>query len=182
MTTELIAPGVGSPDLTVHWDRRSSCGSLGGTTLGGTTPNYNGKIEMVNNILEDIKKRKILHYKQFAKFKKANTISKSVINSLNAISVCSMVLTFTPVNSAVMLVAIAATSVSGITSAIHSSIDIEGKIHSHNTSYLQYTDLYRDVSARLLRNGMSTHDLDLLLSEMNARIGLIEDSSLPISF
>jgi hypothetical protein len=92
-----------------------------------------------------------------------------------------MVLTFTPISPAVLLiVALSSTTISIVTSAIHSSTDIEGKVYSHNTSYLQYTDIFRDVQARLLRNGMSSLDLDNLISEINARMGLIEDFSLPI--
>ena len=146
-----------------------------------TPNNYNDKVEMIRSILDDVKKRKCKHYKQFGKYKKINTFTKSLVNALNAISVCSMVLTFTPVSPAILVVALSATSISGISSAVHSSTDIEGKFHSHNTSYLQYTDLYRDVSARLLRNGMSSFDLDNLLTEINARMGLIEDHSLPIT-
>lgn len=147
-----------------------------------TPDNYQGKIKLIQGILEDVKNKKQAHYKCFARYKKINTFVKSVVNALNAVSVCSMVLTFTPVSPAVMIVALSATSISAISSAVHSSTDIEGKVHSHNTSYLQYTDLYRDISARLLRNGMSSQDLDLLLSEINARMGLIEDQSLPIKY
>ena len=143
--------------------------------------NYNDKVEMIRCILDDVKKRKNQHYKQFGKYRKINTLNKSLVNVLNAISVCSMVLTFTPVSPAILIVALSATSVSGITSAVNSAMDIEDKVHSHNTSYLQYTDLYRDISARLLRNGMSSLDLDNLLSEINARMGLIEDHSECIS-
>ena len=146
-----------------------------------TPDNYNGKVHLIKDILVDVKKKKQAHYKQFGKYKKINIFSKSIVNALNALSVCSMVLTFTPVSSTVMIVAISATSISAIISAVHSSCDIEGKVHSHNTSYLQYTDIYRDVSARLLRNGMSSLDLDNLLTEINSRMGLIEDQSLPIT-
>ena len=145
-----------------------------------TPDNYQGKIKLIQSILDDVKNKKQTHYKCFARYKKINTFVKSVVNALNAVSVCSMVLTFTPVSPAVMIIALSATSISAITSAVHSSTDIEGKVHSHNTSYLQYTDIYRDVSARLLRNGMSSQDLDNLLTEINSRIGLIEDQSLPI--
>ena len=145
-----------------------------------TPNNYQGKIKLIQNILEDIKNKKQSHYKCFSRYKQINTLIKSVVNTLNAVSVCSMVLTFTPVSHTVMIIALSATSVSAITSVVHSSTDIEGRVHSHNTSYLQYTDIYRDVSARLLRNGMSSQDLDNLLSEINSRMGLIEDQSLPI--
>lgn len=145
-----------------------------------TPNNYEGKIKLIRSILDEIKNKKKSHYKCFARYKKINTCIKSVVNALNALSVCSMVLTFTPISPVVMIIALSATSVSALTSAVHSSTDIEGIVHSHNTSYLQYTDIYRDLSARLLRNGMSSEDLDKLLSEINTRMGLIEDQSLPI--
>ena len=147
-----------------------------------TPNNYMGKIELIRHILEDIKKRKNIHYKKFGKLKKINTFIKSFINGLNAISVCSIVLALSPASPIVMIIGLTTTTISGICSAITSSIDLEGKIHSHNTSNLQYNYLYRDISARLLRNGMSTEDLDNLLAEINTRMSLIEDSSLPINY
>ena len=146
-----------------------------------TPDNYTGKKELIRQILDDVKRRKKEHYKQFGKYKKINTFTKSLVNALNAISVCSMVLTFTPTSPAVIIIALSATSISAISSAVHSSTDIEGKVHSHSTSYLQYTDLYRDVSARLLRNNLTSEDLDNLLTEINSRMGLVEDHSEPIT-
>jgi len=143
--------------------------------------NYSDKINMIRRILADVKTKKQAHYKNFTKYKTINTIFKSLINVLNALSVCSMVLTFTPVSNEIMILALSATSISGVLSAVSSSIDFENKEHSHNTSYLQYTDLSRDVAARLLKNGLSSADLDAMLSEVNNRVGLIEDNSLPIS-
>ena len=143
--------------------------------------NYKGKVSMVKTILEDIKKKKMKHYNQFSKYKKLNIFTKSFINGLNSISVCSLVVAFNEIYNSIMIIALISTSISSITSAITSSIDIENKVHSHNTSNLQYNDLYRDIAARLLRNGMSSQDLDNLLSEINSRMGLIEDHSEPIT-
>lgn len=141
-----------------------------------TPNNYMGKVELIRHILEDVKKRKNTHYKKFGKLKKINTFIKSFVNGLNAISVSSLVLSLTPATPVASIIALTATTISAITSAISSSIDLEHKIHSHNTSNLQYNDLYRDISARLLRNGMSSEDLDNLLTEINTRMSLIEDS------
>ena len=143
--------------------------------------NYKGKIDLIKNILENVKIRRKGHYKKFCKFKKINTFMKGFINGLNAVSVCSIILSLSPASPIVMIIALTSTTISSVSSAVLSSIDIENKIHSHNTSNLQYNDLYRDISARLLRNGMSSQDLDYLLGEINTRISLIEDSSLPIS-
>lgn len=142
--------------------------------------NYDIKMAMIKDILKDVNDKKRKHYKKYSKYKKINTLTKSVINFLNSISVCSLVLAFTPVSPAVLFVALSATTISGVSSAGISAFELEHKIHSHNTSYLQYTDLYRDVAARIRRNGLSSDDLDGLLTELNSRLGLIEDQSLPI--
>ena len=142
--------------------------------------NYKIKMAMIKNILKDVNDKKNKHYKKYSKYRKINTLSKSGINLLNSISVCSLVLAFTPISPAVLILALTTTTISGVSSAGLSAFELEHKIHSHNTSYLQYTDLYRDVSARIRRNGLNSEDLDILLTEMNSRLGLIEDQSLPI--
>jgi hypothetical protein len=146
----------------------------------GNSDNYDHKINMIRAILNDIKKRKVTHYTQYGRFKTISNYSKGLINGLNAISVCSMILTYTPMIPGVMIVALSTTTVSSLASAISNAIDVDGRYHSHHTSYLQYTDLSRDISARIFRNGLSSKDLDNMLSELNDRMGLIEDFSLPI--
>ena len=82
-----------------------------------------------------------------------------------------------------IILALSSTTLSSLVSALQSAIDIDFKAHSHNTSYLhdlQCNDTYREVSARLLKNGLSSNDLDLMLKELNNRLNFIEDSSLPI--
>jgi len=143
--------------------------------------NYTIKIYMVKDILKDVENRRQKHFQRYSKYRKINTLSKGCINACNAISVCSIILTFTPVSNSVMFVALAATSVSGVYSAVLNSFELEHKINSHNTSYLQYTDIHRDISARIRRNNLNSEDLDILLAEINSRLGLIEDQSMPVS-
>lgn len=138
------------------------------------------KIKMIRDFLSDIKERKEKHYKKFCSLRGKNATLKAVINALNSVSVCSIVLTFTPVNEVVNIVALSATTASTIISAVASAYELESKVYSHQTSYLQYVDIHRDISARLYKNGLSSKDLDGILSELNARLGLIEDNSLPI--
>jgi hypothetical protein len=142
--------------------------------------NYTSKVKLIKSILDDIKKRKDAHYKNFGVYKNLSMYSKSLINTLNAISICSIVVNFTPINPGVIILALSSTTLSGLTSALQSAIDLDFKTHSHNTSYLQYGDAYREVSARLLKNGLTSDDLDLMLYELNNRLNIIEDSSLPI--
>jgi hypothetical protein len=142
--------------------------------------NYDGKVRFINSILAEIKIRKQKHYKKVSLYKKINTTVKAIINGLNAVSVCSIIVGMTPISSFIMILALTTTTVSGISTAVIQSIDLEEKLQSHNTSNLHYNDLFRDISGRILRNGLSSEDLDSILGELNARLSLIEDSSPPI--
>ena len=142
--------------------------------------NYTSKVKLIRSILDDIKKRKDIHYKNFGVYKNLSMYSKTLINTLNAVSICSIVLNLSPVNQTTIIIALASTTISSLVSAIQSAVDLDFKSHSHNTSYLQYNDTYREVSARLLKNGLTSDDLDLMLYELNNRLNIIEDSSLPI--
>ena len=142
--------------------------------------NYLSKVKLIKSILDDIKKRKDIHDTNFGVYKNLSMYSKTLINTLNAVSICSIVLNLSPVNQTTIIIALASTTISSLVSAIQSAVDLDFKSHSHNTSYLQYNDTYREVSARLLKNGLTSDDLDLMLYELNNRLNIIEDSSLPI--
>lgn len=142
--------------------------------------NYKRKLTMINQLLDDVKKRKKKHYSLFGFYKNINMLTKTFINTCNAISLCSIVLTLTPTSIYIMSIALAATTLSSVSTAVHTSLNIEEKVHLHQTSSLQYTDLYRDINARILKNGLRSQDLDFILQEMNGKLGLIEDHSLPI--
>ena len=71
-------------------------------------------------------------------------------------------------------------SISTVGSVIARVYDLPSKYHSAQTSYLQYADLYRDIRNRIARNHLSSEDYDLLLTEINSRLGLIEDQCLPL--
>lgn len=148
--------------------------------LDETSEHKRDKIKMIRDFLADIKERKEKHYKKFCSLRGKNATLKAVINALNSVSVCSIVLTFTPINEVVNIIALSATTSSTIISAVASAYELESKVYSHQTSYLQYVDIHRDISARLYKNGLSSKDLDVILTELNDRLGLIEDNSLPI--
>ena len=138
------------------------------------------KTKMIYALLDDIKKRKTKHYKKYVSLKSYSVAFKAIVNALNSVSVCSLVLTFTEINEVVNIVALSATTLSTLTTAILSAFELESKVYSHQTSYLQYVDMHRDLSAKLFKNGLSSKDLDNMLTDLNARLGLIEDNSPPI--
>lgn len=138
------------------------------------------KVQMLQSILKDVLVRKTAHYSRYASLKKWSGCLKATITGSNAISVCSLVVSLVPDSPTSVIIALVATSTSAILSAVITAYELENKIHSHKTSYLQYQDVQRDMWARLYRNGLSSDDLDGMLAELNARLGLVDDSSLPV--
>jgi hypothetical protein len=139
--------------------------------------NKDKKLDLIKKVLKDIKKKKKEHYKKFADLNRINTLLKTLIAGLNTISVCSLVLSFFPLSIVCQIISLVSTSMSAIISSLKHAYELEHKVHSNQTSYLQYTDVLRDMSARIYRNGLSSEDLDYMLSEINSRLGLIEDNS-----
>ena len=138
------------------------------------------KLRMIYNLLDEIKTRKEKHYSRYSSYKKTNALYKAVINTLNSVSVCSLVLTFTQINEIINIVALCSSTTATFITASVSAFELESKVYSHQTSYLQYQDMHRDLSAKLYKNGLSSKDMDAVLTDLNARMGLIEDNSLPI--
>ena len=68
--------------------------------------NKMAKVYMVRSILAETEKRKSAHYARFRHMKYWSSVVKMIINGSNAISVCSMVMSFAPVDPAVMVVAL----------------------------------------------------------------------------
>jgi hypothetical protein len=99
---------------------------------------------------------------------------------LNTISITSIVLLYSE-NPTTLVVCTVTSSLSAVGTAVHSVLGLESKFHSHQTSYLQFTDLYDTYQAELLRDPITGEDLDRILHEMNTSLGIIRDNCEPLS-
>jgi len=137
------------------------------------------KKDMIRKYLKQIKVKKKVHYNLFKKFKRYSTLSSTLVNCLNTCSVSSIILSMSG-NKVALIVSLSCTSVSSIISVVASSMGFDERYHSHQTTHLQYSDLFRDTNNRLVRNHLSSEDLDGMLSDLSNSLGLIEDVSSPI--
>lgn len=135
---------------------------------------------LINKYLEKIHQRKQEHYKKYKNYKKRNMLAKGTINALNTLSLTTLAITFAGVPFVIIITAVTS-SLSAVGSAVLSVVDLERKSHSHQTSYLQYQDLHSSYESLLLKNHLSGDDLYNILTELNAKVGLILDSSEPVS-
>ena len=141
--------------------------------------NFTAKMKMIRLRLDSIKKRQKEHFRQFKRLKKRNTHFKALINVLNTISVTSLVLSFS-VSSTTLFVCAASNSLSAVGTAILSVVDMDAKVHSHQTSYLQFVDLHDTYIAQLLHDNLTGSELDRILIDINAKVSLILDNCEPI--
>lgn len=137
---------------------------------------YEEKKQLIHDILENARAKKKSHRRRVGCYRRIGTGIKALVNVLNALSVSSLIVEG-PTNE-MKWIALGTTSVSATLSALSQALGIEQKTESHNSTYLALSDLTRDFSARLLRNHLTSDDLDTLLGELNARISLIEDAAL----
>lgn len=138
------------------------------------------KLKILKQHLSKIKRMKKVYYKKFKKYKSINTCSKIIINLLNALTVSSLVLTFSGAVP-VIIVSIVSSSLSSLGSVALNTFDMDAKIHSANTTYLQLDDLFNTYYTKIYKKDISDSDLNTMLNELNNKLGLIQDNALPIS-
>jgi hypothetical protein len=141
--------------------------------------NFTAKLSMIRQRLDHIRRRQVEHFRQFKRLTIWNTKFKATINVLNTISVTSLVLTFSGSHTTLIICAVS-NSISAIGTAILSVVDVESKAHSHQTSYLQFVELYDTYMVELLHDNLHGSDLDRILNDLNSKVGLILDNCEPI--
>jgi hypothetical protein len=142
--------------------------------------NFTVKVDLIKSRLDRIQESQREHFRLFRKLKRLNTVFKAVINVLNTISVTSLVLTFSGSDTTLLVCAVS-NSLSAVGSAVLSVVAVEDKVHSHQTSYLQFVELYDTYFVELLKDDLNGRDLDVILTDLNAKIGLILDNCEPIN-
>ena len=143
--------------------------------------NFSRKLSLIHSRLHSIKERRQAHLSKFHSMRRVNVVCMCVINVLNTVSVTSIVMQFSGEAITLVLTAISS-SLSALGTAILSVVDLEGKYHSHQSSYLQLTQLYDDTIARVLQDELDGAELDRILATINSHMGLILESSEPIQF
>lgn len=131
---------------------------------------------LVKEMLLEIKLKEKLNYKKWKKLKRIKSIVRPLLNGLNTISITSIVISISPLAPIMVFVALGSSSLATLGNVITNSYELEAKIHSYNQTYLQYASLYRDTYATIKRNHLTSEQYDDILSDLNARIGLIADN------
>ena len=152
------------------------------TTVDIETPtdNYKLKKNLIIAEIEKMKIRKDKHYSIYKKYKFINTILKLIINILNAISVSTQVMEYARMYGFTNIIAMVSTSISSIITIIINNFELDDKINRHHMAKSQLNDLYRATNLTILKNNLSSNDLNYIIEDLNNQISLINDTAPPI--
>ena len=126
--------------------------------------------------LMSIKKLYKKNFSGFKHLKKINTACKMVINLLNAVTVSSIVVTYTD-SLSILYISLAASTTASLMGVLLDSYNISDKISRYHTTYLQLVDLFNTYRSKYLKCKKNPTHLDEILGELNTKIGLILDSA-----
>jgi hypothetical protein len=136
--------------------------------------------DLILSLLDEVNITKMIYKNKMTKMKKYDDIAEAILIGAGAIAMSSLFITLGSINPVTLIVGSVFTSVSPVGQAVKKVIDIKGKYESFKTTHNQYSDLEREVRAILVRNHLDSNDLKALLDDINHRLSLIEDSSLPV--
>ena len=112
------------------------------------------------------------------KYRKRSNLFKTSIHFCNAVSISSLITSVATINPFTLIVGLSCGSMSTIGSAINDSMNYDTKYQTTRTTYLQLSNLEREIRHILLKNHLSSEDLDELIENIDNKLGLINDSSL----
>jgi len=150
------------------------------TDIEAPTDNYKLKKNLIFSEIEKMKNQKQAHYDLYKKYKFINTILKLIINVLNAVSVSSLVMEYASLYGFTNLVAMITTTISSVITIVINNFSLDDKINRHQLAKSQLTDLYRQTTLIVLKNNLSSSDLDTIIENINSQLSLINDTAPPI--
>ena len=141
--------------------------------------NLNTK-DVILALLDEVQQRKNIFRKKMVQLKKIDDATEAILMSCGAISISNLFVSVATVNPVTLIVGSVFATVNTVGSAVKRVVDIQSKFESCKTTVNQLSDLERETRAVLSRNHLEKKDLESILDDMNMRISLIEDSSLPL--
>lgn len=112
--------------------------------------------------------------------KKIDDTTEAILISCGAISISNLFVSVATINPITLIIGSVFASINAVGSAVKRVVDVKSKFESCKTTVNQLSDLERETRAVLARNHLEKKDLESILDDMNVRISLIEDSSLPL--
>lgn len=135
---------------------------------------YDRKREAVKKLVARMSNKANQYNTKYIRHKRAANVTEAAMLGLSALLTSTLFLSYYG-DPNVIIVSVVLSTLSSVASAVLRSIDFRTKQHAAHTSSLQYRGTTRHYHTILLRNGLSSADLDNMLDSINTRLGLIED-------
>ena len=137
--------------------------------------------ELILKLLDEVQIKKQIYSKKMIQLKKIYYITEAVLIACGGISMSNLLVTVAIINPVTLIIGSVFASINAVGSAVKRVVDVKAKFESTKTTVNQLSDLERETRAVLTRNHLEKKDLQNLLDDMNNRLSLIEDSSLPLT-
>lgn len=137
--------------------------------------------ELIMKLLDEVQIKKQIYRKKMIQLKKIDDITEAVLIACGGISMSNLLVTVAVINPVTLIIGSVFASINAVGSAVKRVVDVKAKFESTKTTVNQLSDLERETRAVLTRNHLEKKDLQNLLDDMNNRLSLIEDSSLPLT-
>ena len=137
--------------------------------------------DLIFKLLDEVQIKKQIYRKKMIQLKKIDDITEAVLIACGGISMSNLLVTVAIINPVTLIIGSVFASINAVGSAVKRVVDVKAKFESTKTTVNQLSDLERETRAVLTRNHLEKKDLQNLLDDMNNRLSLIEDSSLPLT-
>ena len=137
--------------------------------------------EFILKLLDEVQIKKQIYRRKMIQLKKIDDITEAVLIACGGISMSNLLVTVAIINPVTLIIGSVFASINAVGSAVKRVVDVKAKFESTKTTVNQLSDLERETRAVLTRNHLEEKDLQNLLDDMNNRLSLIEDSSLPLT-
>lgn len=131
---------------------------------------------LISKTIKEMSLRRDKHKKILIKLKRINNVTSVFSNVMNAISVTGIVMALSPVSPVCLIVSLCSSSLAAITNASTSAYKLIDKIDIHNRTYLQYSDIIRDVNLKIKKNHLTSEGYDDIIEDLNTCLNLVEGS------
>ena len=133
------------------------------------------KKRVLDEVLKDISKDKTKYMKLWKKFKKRDNLLKASVHTCNALSISSLVSSFASLNPIGVILGLTFGTCSSVGSTLNDSCSFNEKHYSCKLTAGQLANLEREIKAILIKNHLTTSQIDDLIRDTNNRLSLIYD-------
>jgi len=138
------------------------------------------KSRLLLKILAKVIKLKKLYLKKTNLFQRLNNSTEVIIIGSGTLATTTLIMSFTVVAAPLLIVSVTFSTIATLGTALKRATNIQNKYDRHKSTYLAYSELEREVRLKVTNNGLSDEQYDTFINDINNRLGLIEDSAIPV--